>query len=140
MLTHALRCALAGATGAEAEKMWKDMEDLLQDDPATPFAGAFAFALRERPAPVPQMQRILEVLDTHPVCSVRASALPLREAAAGDASARAQAALRSPCWRLQAAALAVLRRLEIAPDPGAHLPSILEPRPAMEPVSTGTAR
>jgi hypothetical protein len=132
MLSHALRCALAGATPGEAVEMWNDLESVLQGEPATPFAGAFAFALRDRPAPVPQMQRILQVLDAHPACGVRASALTLRQAVATDASARAQVvpaaqnALRTPCWRLQAAALTVLRRLGAAPD--APLPVFLRDR------------
>jgi len=134
MLSHALRCALAGATPGEAVGMWNDLEGVLQGEPATPFAGAFAFALRDRPAPVPQMQRILRVLDAHPACGVRASALTLSQVAAADASARAQVvtaaqkALRSPCWRLQAAALTVLRRLDVAPDVDATLPTFLRDR------------
>lgn len=107
--------------------MWTEMERVLAGDPATPFAGAIAGALRERPAGAPHMQRILAILDRHPRCSVRAAALSLRSAAAGDASlaALAQGALRSPCWRLQAAALAELERLGAAPDADAPLPSFL---------------
>jgi hypothetical protein len=62
---------------------------------------------------------------------VRAGALLLREAVAtgADAGARlasaAQQALRSPCWRLQATALAVLGRLSVAPDSGGALPVFL---------------
>ncbi len=135
MLSHALRCALAGATADEAVGMWNELEGVLQGEPATPFAGAFAFALRDRPAPAPQMQRIVRVLEAHPACSARAAALTLRNAvsdgsADGDASragiaAAAQAALRSPCWRLQAQGVVVLRRLGMAPVSAAPLPSFL---------------
>ena len=131
MLSHALRCALAGATRDEAVQMWNDMEAVLQGEPATAFAGAFAFALRDHPAPPPQMQRILRLLDAHPACGVRAAALTISQATAADEPARArvvpaaQAALRSPCWRLQAAALTALRRLGVAPDGSAPLPSFL---------------
>jgi hypothetical protein len=134
MLAHALRCALTGATSGEATGMWNDLESVLQDEPATSFAGAFAFALRDRPAPAPQMQRILRVLDAHPACGVRVAALTLSQVAAADASARAQVipaaqkALRSPCWRLQAAALTVLLRLDAAPGADATLPAFLRDR------------
>jgi hypothetical protein len=143
MLSHALRCALAGAAPGEAVEMWNEMEGVLQGEPATPFAGAFAFALRDRPAPAPQMQRILGVLDAHRECSVRAAALTLRYATAADEPARmraapaAQAALRSPCWRLQAAALTVLRRLDVMPDPDAPLPSVLRGRSGAQDAATG---
>jgi hypothetical protein len=86
------------------------------------------------------MQRILGALDAHPICAVRASALSLRHAIEGDASARAQAALRSPCWRLQAAALVVLRRLDVAPDASAPLPSVLRAHLAVQPDSPGKAQ
>jgi len=123
---EALRCALIAASAEDAASMWTEMERLLAGDPATPFAGAIAGALRERAAGAPRMQRILQIFDRHPRCSVRAAALSLRSAAAGDALASlARGALRSPCWRLQAAALAVLERLGAAPDADAPLPSFL---------------
>ena len=125
MLSHALRCALAGATPGEAVQMWNDMEGVLQREPETPFAGAFAFALRDRPAPAPQMQRVLGMFDAHPACGVRAAALSLHPATEADEPTRAQAALRSPCWRLQAAALAVLRRLDATTNGDASLPTFL---------------
>jgi len=127
-LSHALRCALIGAAPNQAAEMWAAIERALAEQPATPFAGAFAFALRPRPAPAPQMQRILRALEAHPACGVRAAALTLRSAAADDDATReraAQAALRSPCWRLQAAAVNVLRRTGTAPDGAAPLPSFL---------------
>ena len=111
--------------------MWDAMERVLAAEPATPFAGAIAGALRERPAPPPQLERILAALDAHPACGMRSAALRLRNTAATDEASRtsalraAQSALRSPCWRLQASALAVLRRLGVAPADSAALPSFL---------------
>jgi hypothetical protein len=130
-LGEALRCAIVAAATEPVEAMWTDMEHVLARDPATPFAGAIAGALRERPAPAPQMSRILRVLDEHPRCSVRTAALSLRsglandEASRGSAASHAQAALRSSCWRLQAAALTALARLGAAPEADAALPSFL---------------
>lgn len=130
-LGEAMRCTLIGAAAGDAAALWTELERVLVDAPATPFAGAITLALSERPPPAPQMQRILRVLDEHPHCSVRAAALSLRHATAADDSPRAsmmsvaQAALRSSCWRLRAAARAVLGRLGVAPDGGAVLPSFL---------------
>jgi len=133
---EALRCALTGASADEAAAMWNEMERVLATEPATPFAGAIIAALRERPAPAPQMQRILRVLDEHPRCGVRTGALSLRSAVAADEVSRAslaplaQGALRSSCWRLQAQALTVLKRLGVAPGADAALPSFLPTRAA----------
>lgn len=128
-LGEALRCALAGASAGDARAMWDAMERVLAAEPATPFAGAIAGALRERPAPPPQMERLLAALDAHPACGVRSAALRLRGTAATGETSRASAlsaarsALRSPCWRSQASALAVLRQLGGAPADSAALPS-----------------
>jgi len=130
-LGEALRCALAGASAGDARAMWNGMERVLAAEPATPFAGAIAGTLRERPAPPPQTERILAALGAHPGCGVRSAALRLRSTAATDETTRAsalgaaQSALRSPCWRLQASALAVLRQLDVAPTDSAALPSFL---------------
>jgi hypothetical protein len=130
-LSEALRCALAGASAENAALMWTDMEHVLAREPATPFAGAIAGALRERQAGTAQMLRILRVLDEHPRCSARAAALLLRSALTADDASRAtiaphaQEALRSPCWRLQAAALTALGRLGSARDASAPLASFL---------------
>ena len=130
-LSHALRCALIGATASQVAVMWGELERVLAEQPATPFAIAFAFALRPRPAPAPQLQRILRAFEAHSACGVRAAALTLRNAAANDEASRAQlasaaqAALRSSCWRLQAAGIVVLRRIGMAPDGAAPLPSFL---------------
>jgi hypothetical protein len=130
-LAGALRCAVAGAAAGEAQAMWDGMERVLAAEPATPYAGAIAGALRERPAPPQRMARILAALETHPGCGVRAAALRLRDRAAADEAARvdtlraAQSALSDSCWRLQASALAVLTRLGAAPADRAALPTFL---------------
>ena len=132
-LSEALRCALAAASADAAAEMWTEMEHVLARNPATPFAGAIAGALRDRPAGTAQMLRILRVLDEHPRCSARAAALSLRSALTADNASRAtiaphaQAALRSPCWRMQAAALTALGHLGAPPDAGAALASFLRP-------------
>jgi hypothetical protein len=128
---EALRCAAAGASDGDARALWDSMERMLAAEPATPFANAIAGALTERPAPPAQMERLLAVLDAHPGCGLRSAALRLRGMAVDDPDARASAlraadaALRSPCWRLQASALAVLRRLGASPADSAALPSFL---------------
>jgi len=130
-LSEALRCAAAAASAGDAQVMLDAMERVLAAKPATPFAGAVVVALRERPAPPQQMERILATLDAHPSCGLRSAALRLRGAAGADKTARepalsaAQAALRSPCWRLQASALAVLRQLGAAPADTTALPTFL---------------
>jgi hypothetical protein len=106
-----LRCALEGADEETAARMWDGMERMLE----SPYAGAIAGALRARPAPAPQMQRMVERLAASPLCSVQVSALVLANTAGA-----AQRALRSGCWRLQARALQLLDGLGVAPeDPGA---------------------
>lgn len=130
-LSHTLRCALIAAAADHAEGMWQDMEQVLAMQPETPFAGAFAYALRGRPAPAAVMEKVLAVLDSHPRCGVRTFSLSLRERVAKDETSRrraamaAQAALRSPCWRLAAEGLVVLERLGIDPERTAGLPSFL---------------
>jgi hypothetical protein len=130
-LAEALRCAVTAATAEEVTALWNAMERVLAAQPATPFAGAIMAGLGERPAPAPQMARILAALDAYPACGVRAAALRLRRDTAADEGARAsaaraaQSALGSSCWRLQAAALDVLRQLGVKPDPGVVLPTFL---------------
>jgi hypothetical protein len=128
--SQALRCALADATPDEAQAIWGTVERRLSAEPAMPLALSVANALRVRPPPAPQADRMLEALDQHPQCRVRASALFLRHAVGGEparltTAAAAQAALRSSCWQLQAAGLRVLRELDIAPEDGGHLASFL---------------
>jgi hypothetical protein len=110
-LAAALRCALEGADASTAARMWDGMERVLAARPATPFAGPIAGALRTRPAPAPQMQRLIGRLAAHPSCGVRVAALSLQRSAAA-----AQAAMRSDCWRLQARALTLLDELGVAPQ------------------------
>ena len=127
-LSEALRCSAAAASAGDAQAMWDAMERVLAAEPATPFAGAIIVALRERSAPPQQMERVLAALDAHPYCGVRAAALRLRGSAGSardTAITAAQAALRSPCWRLQATALAVLRQLGAAPADRTRLPTFL---------------
>jgi hypothetical protein len=130
-LRAALRCALVAAPLEAAAALRNEIENVVRSDAATPFAAALLGALRERPAPPPQMVRILDGFDRHPSCAVRSEALALRHALAVDAASRtaakvaAQAALRSSCWRLQAEALAVLEGLGVAPQAGISLPSFL---------------
>jgi len=114
-LYPALRCALEGADAAAAARLWNAMEARA----LSPFAGQIAGALKARPAPEPQMQRIVAKLASHPRCSVRVAALPLEDAEA------AQAALRSPCWRLQARALRLLAERGAAPENLDALPAFL---------------
>jgi hypothetical protein len=116
----ALRCALREASDAQAAAMWREMEEFLGADPATPFAIDIALAQRARAAPAAQARRIAPILDRHPHCGVRALALqafPRREAA--------EAGVRSSCWQLQAAAKAELGRMGVPLPADAVLPSFL---------------
>ena len=121
-LSMALRCAFVRATGDDAQSMWNAAERVLAEGLAVPLAGPIADAMRARPPSLAQAQRILQALDRHPWCSVRASALRLRQTGVEDGASRAaavetaQAALRSPCWRLQAAGLRVLGDAGVAPQ------------------------
>jgi hypothetical protein len=127
----ALRCAFAHATDDEAQAMWNAVERVLAGGPAVPLAGPLTDAVRTRPPSVPQAQRILSALDRHPWCSVRTSALRLREAITeGEASRAAaidaaRAALHSSCWGLQAAGLRVLAQLGEAPRDDVRIASFL---------------
>ncbi|HKU70790.1 MAG TPA: hypothetical protein VJQ51_08125 [Burkholderiales bacterium] len=131
VLSQVLRCAFVQATADEAAAMVKDIEGILKDDPASPFAAGFAYALRDRRPPVLQMAEILDVLDAHPACPTRASALSLRQLTATDEPSRARAisaaqtALGSSCWRMQATALVVLKRLGQTPSNSAPRPLFL---------------
>lgn len=115
-LATALRCALAGASEAQAQSMWDGFERLA----ATPYAGIIAAALRARPAPPEQMRRLVGQLSAHPSCGVRTAALALDGTAAA-----AQAALRSTCWRLQARGLRILGELGEAPQSLDGVPDFL---------------
>jgi hypothetical protein len=140
-MSEALRCAAAAASAADAQAMWDAMERVLAAEPGTRFAGAITVALRERSAPQEQMERILAALDAHPSCGVRSAALRLRVTTGGAARetaiTAAQAALRSPCWRLQATALAVLKQLGVAPADRSALPDFLRGAGAPSPARGG---
>jgi hypothetical protein len=86
--------------------------------------------VEHEPGPAPRAP-VKAPAENDPRCGPRANALAADLAEATDAAARAglariaQAALHSTCWRLQAQALVVLKRLGVAPDPAATLPSFL---------------
>ena len=122
ILGNALRCVLSQAALGEATAMWTAMETVLHADRASPFALPIALALRERPAPPEQLDRITHALALHPSCAVRAAAVVLSNSAAA-----AQSALESSCWLLQATALRILGTLGAKPRPDADLPSFLRP-------------
>ena len=121
VLGNMLPCVLRDAAPEEAGAMWSAMERVLSADPATPFALPMALALRERPPPPAQLHAITQAMGrSHPSCAVRAAAVVLENSAPA-----AQAALRSPCWLLQATALGILDKLGAGIDPDARLPSFL---------------
>jgi hypothetical protein len=122
---EALLCRLRDAGAAEVQTIWRELEEVLVADPATPLAGWIAIALGRRPPP--QAAKIAQFLDRNENCAVRALALR-----GWPTLAAAQAGLRSGCWRLQAAARAAFVRLGM-PLPGeATLPSFLRAIPPQE--------
>lgn len=124
---YALDCALRDASDAEAAAMWRDMEQFLAADPATPFAVDVALAQRARAAPEAQAESVARLLEQHPRCSVRALALRARPRLPA-----AHAALGSGCWRLQSAARAALARLGAPLPADAKLPTFLRQIPPEE--------
>jgi hypothetical protein len=124
----ALRCALAGANDVQAQAMWDAFEQVLREDPASRFAGVIAGALRARPAPAAQMQRLVARLGEHPSCGIRVAALSL-----DGSEAAAQEALRSSCWQLQARALRMLESLGARPVDLSGVPRFLRSTPASRP-------
>jgi len=122
---EALRCVLRSAPDVEAQRLWDEIERQLAATPPPRFAGPLLVALRGRPAPPAQMQRILRTVGASPRCGLRAFALSLRDAGLPGAGDDARAGLRSACWREQAEAIALLRRLGAAPDPAAPVASFL---------------
>ncbi len=123
VIGNLLPCVLRQAAPQDAAAMWTAMERVLAGDPASRFASSIAAALRQRPAPEPQLHRMIDALLQHPSCGVRSAALALDPSAPA-----AQAALRSSCWLLQAAALRTLEKVGVAPDPEVPLPSFLRLR------------
>jgi hypothetical protein len=120
VVSAALPCALRDANEAQAHAMWAAFEQLLAAQPATPFGTQIAIALRERPAPAPQMQRLVARLAAHPACGVRTLALGL-----DGSEAAAQAALRSSCWQQQSRALRILRDKNASPQSLDAVPAFL---------------
>jgi len=100
-----LRCALGDPR--QAATLWPALDAELARDPATPLAGWIAIAFGAQPPPPPFYQSVLDRLDSHPYCSVRALAL-----AAVPRAEIANRALGSSCLRLQAAAARALQKLE----------------------------
>jgi hypothetical protein len=120
VLSAALSCALRPADDIHATMMWGAFERVLAEKADAPYAAQIAIALQARPAPAPQMARLVARLAAHPACGVRAQALAL------DGSvAAAQAALRSSCWQLQSRALRILRDRGVAPASLEAVPAFL---------------
>ena len=110
---EALPCALAVASDEEKSRVWSAV-DVALGLRGTPFLRPIAHALREHPGPPDLMQRLAEALRSHAYCAPRAFWVE-----AWASADEARAALDSPCWRLQAAALGRLRTLgAVAPAPG----------------------
>jgi hypothetical protein len=120
VLSAALPCALRDADDAQAAAMWDAFERLLAARPDSPVAGQIAAALHARPAPEPQMRRLVARLAAHPACGVRSQALALDSSVAA-----AQAALRTSCWEIQARALRILRDKGAAPETLEAVPAFL---------------
>jgi hypothetical protein len=99
---EALLCRVLDST--QLESTWMELTTLLQSEPATPLAGWIAVALARRPPAEPAP--IAALLAQRESCNVRALALR-----AYPTPAAAEAGLRSPCYRLQAAARAALAGL-----------------------------
>ncbi len=106
-LGDTLQCALLAASDAEAGRMWRALDAML-DEPRSPALGIVAYALQRRPAPAATMAKLGSALRSSPRCSLQALAMP-------SASEReARAALAATCWRLQAAAYERLEALGAA--------------------------
>jgi hypothetical protein len=106
-LGETLQCALVAADEKEAQRMFRALDARLED-PQQPFLGVIAFALARRPAPAATMAKLRSRLRESPRCSLQTLAMP----SAPENEARE--ALRSPCWRLQAAAYERLQALRVA--------------------------
>ena len=111
-------CALGDS--AQAEKLWPALDAELARHPATPLGGWIASAYRRHAPAAPLDRTVLERLDAHPWCSVRAAAL-----AAAPRAEAARRALGSGCYQLQAAALRALRKLGEPVPADAPLPAFL---------------
>jgi hypothetical protein len=112
---EALLCRLREAPDLDA--MWRELRGKVD----TPLAGWVAIALAQRPPPAAQAEEIAALLDRLESCNVRALALR-----AWPTLPAAQSAVRSSCYRLQAAGAAAFARLGTPLPPDAALPSFLK--------------
>lgn len=117
-LGERLTCALSDAE--QARVLWPVLETELVRRPETPLAAWIALAYRRQAPPPPFDRSVLERLDAHPHCSVRALAL-----AAAPRSEAAHRGLRSSCYRQQAAAIRALQKLGEPVPADAPLPAFL---------------
>jgi hypothetical protein len=116
-----LLCRLRDA--ADVDAMWRELRELV----ATPMAGWVAIALGERPPARAQADDIAALLAQRESCAVRALALR-----SWPTLPAAQAAVRSDCYRLQAAGVAAFARLGAPLPADAPLPSFLQRLPPQE--------
>ena len=112
---EALLCRLREAPDLDA--LWRELRGKVD----SPLAGWVAIALAQRPPPAPQAEEIAALLDRRESCNVRALALR-----AWPTLPAAQSAVRSSCYRLQAAGVAAFARLGRPLPPQAVLPSFLK--------------
>jgi hypothetical protein len=112
---EALLCRLREAPDLDA--LWRELRGKVD----SPLAGWVAIALAQRPPPPAQAEEIAALLDRRESCNVRALALR-----AWPTLPAAQSAVRSSCYRLQAAGAAAFARLGQPIPPDAVLPSFLK--------------
>jgi hypothetical protein len=110
-----LLCRLREAPDLDA--LWRELRGKVD----SPLAGWVAIALAQRPPPRALAEEIAALLDRRESCNVRALALR-----AWPTLAAAQSAVRSSCYRLQAAGAAAFARLGRPLPPDAVLPSFLK--------------
>jgi hypothetical protein len=111
---EALLCQLKETPDLDA--FWRELRNKVD----SPLAGWVAIALGQRPPPAAQAEEIAALLDRRESCNVRALALR-----AWPTLPAAQSAVRSSCYRLQAAGAAAFARLGRPLPPDAVLPSFL---------------
>ena len=111
---EALLCRVRDAQDVEA--VWRELRPLVE----TPMAGWLAIALAQRPPERKQAEEIAALLSKRPGCNARALALR-----AWPTLPAADAAVRSDCFRLQAAGAAAFARLGRPLPADVVLPSFL---------------
>jgi hypothetical protein len=112
---EALLCRVRDAPDLDA--IWRE----LRAEVDSPLAGWVAIALAQRPPRAAQAEEIAALLERRESCNVRALALR-----AWPTIPAAEAAVRSSCYRLQAAGAAAFARLGRPVPPDAVLPSFLK--------------